>query len=114
MDFILVNGKIVQLSDEELKKLQMKAISVEDAVKNMTPEQLEKFKKERYEKFIKPLIGPTIGVKPIKVEDNEISIQRAKREIQNARKRGQKVSYDLSSIGKGERKSQIIKLLNKL
>ena len=33
-----------------------KAITYEEAIKDMTEEELERFHRERYEKFIKPLI----------------------------------------------------------
>lgn len=34
-----------------------KGIRYEDIIKDMTEEELERFHKERYEKFIKPLMG---------------------------------------------------------
>lgn len=33
-----------------------KGVRYEDIIKDMTPEELERFNKERYEKFIKPLM----------------------------------------------------------
>lgn len=37
-----------------------KGVTLEEAIKDMTPEELERFKKERYEKFIKPLMNENI------------------------------------------------------
>ncbi|NLM03710.1 MAG: hypothetical protein GX214_01680 [Clostridiales bacterium] len=39
---------------------KIKGVRVEDIIKDMTPEELERFKKERYEKFIKPLMEMNI------------------------------------------------------
>ena len=51
-----------------------KAITYEEAIKDMTEEELERFHKERYEKFIKPLM-----------EMNEREVEKLKKEkdIQN-------------------------------
>ncbi len=35
---------------------KIKTITYEEAIKGMTKEELERFHKERYEKFIKPLM----------------------------------------------------------
>ncbi|ABR48300.1 hypothetical protein Amet_2141 [Alkaliphilus metalliredigens QYMF] len=35
----------------------VKVITLQEAIKGMNEEELERFKKERYEKFIKPLMG---------------------------------------------------------
>ena len=35
----------------------IKGVRYEDIIKDMTEEELERFHKERYEKFIKPLMG---------------------------------------------------------
>lgn len=37
-----------------------KTITYEEAIKDMTPEELERFHKERYEKFINPLMEMNI------------------------------------------------------
>lgn len=36
------------------KKIEV--VTLAEVIKDMTPEELESFKKERYEKFIKPLM----------------------------------------------------------
>ncbi|MFL0248093.1 hypothetical protein [Candidatus Clostridium stratigraminis] len=35
---------------------KIKVVTLAEAIKDMTSEELERFKKERYEKFIKPLM----------------------------------------------------------
>ncbi|WP_088034878.1 hypothetical protein [Evansella clarkii] len=56
---IVEKGKVRYLSKEEYEKLGVKI--VEDIVKDMSPEELQKFQKERYEKFIKPLMDHNIN-----------------------------------------------------
>lgn len=53
-NFMIESGKKKELSNEEIKNL--KAKNVTEVIKEMTPDELEAFKKARYEKFIKPLI----------------------------------------------------------
>lgn len=39
------------------KKDNKKVITFQEAIKDMNEEELERFMKERYEKFIKPMMG---------------------------------------------------------
>lgn len=53
--FTVKDGKIVKMTKEEFES--QNAVSAQELSKDMTPEELERFKKERYEKFLKPLMG---------------------------------------------------------
>ena len=49
--------KIMNMKIEELNKKGIKAISFEEAIKDLTPEQLERFLEARKRKFINPLFN---------------------------------------------------------
>jgi hypothetical protein len=57
--FIVENGKIRYQTKEEFESL--KGIDVNDYTQGMSSEELKAFQKERYEKFIKPLIEYNIS-----------------------------------------------------
>ncbi|MGY0693759.1 hypothetical protein ACW2QC_13375 [Virgibacillus sp. FSP13] len=57
--FKIENGKVQKLTKEEHEK--RKGTPVHELVKDMTPEELERFRRERYEKFIKPLMGHNVA-----------------------------------------------------
>lgn len=48
---------------------EIKGVTLKEAIKDMTPEELEKFKKERYEKFIVPLMNENIRILKNKLDD---------------------------------------------
>ncbi|SDQ08349.1 hypothetical protein SAMN05216232_0458 [Virgibacillus subterraneus] len=52
--FIIENGNVTWLTKEEFDELPGQHVS--EVIKDMTAEELERFKKERYEKFVKPLM----------------------------------------------------------
>lgn len=52
--FFIENKQVKELTKEEAETL--KGRNVTEVIKEMSPEQLKAFKKERYEKFIKPLM----------------------------------------------------------
>ncbi|MBP1949254.1 hypothetical protein [Virgibacillus litoralis] len=52
--FIIKNGNVTWMTKEEFDQLPGRHVS--EVTKDMTPEELERFKKERYEKFVKPLM----------------------------------------------------------
>nr|PZN09926.1 MAG: hypothetical protein DIU64_07430 [Caldicoprobacter oshimai] len=54
-------GEIKKNETEELEKQGIKVRTLEEVIKDMTPEELEAFKKERYEKFVKPLLDENIS-----------------------------------------------------
>ncbi|MFD1039267.1 hypothetical protein ACFQ3N_12815 [Virgibacillus byunsanensis] len=56
--FIVKNGEVVELTKEEFENLPGRHVS--EIVKDMTPEELDRFKKERQEKFINPLMKHNI------------------------------------------------------
>lgn len=57
--FFVKNGKVVRKNEEDFGFLPSSK-SVQEIIKDMTPEELEAFKKERYEKFLKPLFNHNI------------------------------------------------------
>ncbi|QHS21458.1 hypothetical protein GWK91_00120 [Virgibacillus sp. MSP4-1] len=56
MDVFIKNGKVIEVSEEEAKEIRNQGKPVTKIAKNMTQEELEGFKKERYRKFIKPIM----------------------------------------------------------
>jgi len=54
------SGEIMNRETEELRKQGIKAVSVGEAEKDMTPEQLERFLEERRRKFVIPLLDMNI------------------------------------------------------
>jgi hypothetical protein len=61
---------------EELKKQGIKAVSLKGAIKDMTPEQLERFLEERNKKFINPLLDMNIDMLEHKIR--RLNIKRVK------------------------------------
>jgi hypothetical protein len=59
MYFFVKDGKVEWLSEEEFTALGP-AKNVQEVTEGMTPEELEAFKKERYERFIKPMMNHNI------------------------------------------------------
>ncbi|MCP8615270.1 hypothetical protein [Salirhabdus salicampi] len=57
MDFHVRNGEVVQLTEKEAKQVKRKGVYITELTKHMTQEELEAFKKERYEKFLKPIMN---------------------------------------------------------
>lgn len=64
---------------EELKKNGIDAVTLEEAIKDMTPEQLESFLEERNRKFINPILNKNIEeLKQLKQKRNRAEIRRIK------------------------------------
>jgi hypothetical protein len=64
---------------KEIKKLHkqgINAVTVEEATKDMTPEELERFLEERQRKFINPLLDANI--KDLETKDRRMRIKRIK------------------------------------
>lgn len=81
--FFVRNGKVQWLSEEEDKdKFLPNAIPVQEYIKGMTPEELEAFKKERYEKFLKPILGYNIQ----EIERKQAEKKSAPRKVIERRK----------------------------
>ncbi|SFQ10847.1 hypothetical protein SAMN05444406_11266 [Caldicoprobacter faecalis] len=55
------SDEIRKIEHEELEKQGIKVRTLEEVIKDMTPEELEAFKKERNEKFVKPLLDENIS-----------------------------------------------------
>ena len=55
------SDEIRKIEYGELKKRGIKVRTLEEVIKDMSPEELEAFKKERYEKFVKPLLDENIS-----------------------------------------------------
>ena len=61
---------------EELRKQGIKAFTVKELTKDMTPEELEKFMEERNRKFIFPLLDKNI--EELKQIEKRLTIKRIK------------------------------------
>ena len=61
---------------EELRKKGIKAVRFEDAVKDMTPEELESFLEERKRKFLMPLMDKNIEI--LEQKKKKLQIKRIK------------------------------------
>lgn len=54
------SDEIMKREIEELRKQGINAVTFEDAIKDMKPEELERFLEERNRKFINPLVNKNI------------------------------------------------------
>lgn len=61
------SDEITKLEIEELRKQGIKAVTFEDAIKDMSPEELERFLEERKRKFLNPILNMNIE----KLKQNE-------------------------------------------
>lgn len=61
--------EILEREVEELRKQGIKAVTFEVAIKDMTPEELERFLEERNRRFIKPLLDMNIKMLEEKLEE---------------------------------------------
>lgn len=52
------SDEIMNKKIEELRKQGINAVSLKDAIKDMTPEELERFLEERNRIFVYPLLSP--------------------------------------------------------
>jgi len=76
-DAILNEGNETTKAEiEELRKQGINAVSVKEAMKDMTPEQQEKFLEERNRKFINPLLD--MNIEMLKERARRLKIKRIK------------------------------------
>lgn len=69
--------EILEKEVEELRKQGIEVVTFEEAIKDMTPEELERFLEERKRKFIMPMIDKNI--EDIKQKSNRTKIKRIKK-----------------------------------
>jgi len=62
-----------------MKVKDIKGVRLEDIIKDMNEEELERFKKERYEKFIKPLTRLNLKV----IQDTNTELQGENKDKNN-------------------------------
>jgi hypothetical protein len=63
--------EILDREVEELRKRGIKAVTLEEAVKDMTPEELKRFLEERRRKFVEPLLDMNIKMLKQKLKQIE-------------------------------------------
>lgn len=68
--------EIMNREIEELRRQGIKAVTLKEAVKDMTPEELNRFREERYWKFINPLLNKNI--KMLKQKEKQLRNKRVK------------------------------------
>lgn len=67
----IMNGEI-----EELRKQGIKAVSFKEAIKDMTPEQRERFLEERNRKSINPLLD--MNIEMLEQKRRQLKVKRVK------------------------------------
>jgi len=68
--------EIMNREIEELRKQGIKAVSFKEAIKDMTPEQRERFLEERNRKFINPLLD--MNIEMLEQKRRRLKIKRIK------------------------------------
>lgn len=68
--------EIMKREIEELGKQGIKAVSFKEAIKDMTPEQLERFLEERNRKFINPFLD--MNIEMLEQKRRRLKIKRVK------------------------------------
>lgn len=68
--------EIIKWEIEELRKQGIKAVSFKEAIKDMAPEQWERFLEERNRKFINPLLD--MNIEMLEHKRRRLKIKRVK------------------------------------
>lgn len=68
--------EIMNREIEELRKQGIRAVTLGEAVKDMTPEELERFREERNRKFINPLLN--MNSEMLKQKERQLINKRVK------------------------------------
>jgi len=68
--------EIMNREIEELRKQGIKAVSFKEAIKDMAPEQLERFLEERNKKFINPLFN--MNIEMLEQKRRRLKVKRVK------------------------------------
>ena len=70
------SDEISKRNIEELRKKGIKAVRFKDAIKDMSPEELERFLEERKRKFLMPLMDKNIEI--LEQKKKKLQIKRIK------------------------------------
>jgi delta-aminolevulinic acid dehydratase/porphobilinogen synthase len=68
--------EIMNREIEELRKQGIRAVTLKEAIKDMTPEELDRFREERNRNFINPLLNTS--VKMLKQKEKQLRNKRVK------------------------------------
>jgi len=70
------SDEIMNSEIEELRKQGIEAVSFKEAIKDMTPEQRERFLEERNRKFINPLLD--MNIEMLEQKRRQLKVKRVK------------------------------------